>query len=272
MTAASNIVLEQWLNAAAIQLKQADVASARLDTELLAGWVLGQNRTWLHAHPDHKLTPTQHQKLMHALARRRAHEPLAYITGSKEFYGRDFMVDKDTLVPRPESEAFLELVANFPGDPVLIDIGTGSGILAITAVLEHPSWSATATDVNPRTLKVARANAQKLGAQNLVFKQQNLLVNDASHYDIVMANLPYVPATLAAKPDLSHEPPGALFAGKDGLDTYRALFQQLAERSDQPTAVLTESLLSQHGEMTILAKAAGFRLHTTADLVQYFKS
>jgi len=265
MTASSKIPrLDDWL-------KQASPDLSRLDSELLISHVLSKPRIWLHAHSEYKLSPKELSKLKVLLKRRISGEPIAYILGSKEFYGRDFDVNKDVLVPRPESESFIELIKNLPEQQKFIDIGTGSGILAITSVMECPKWSGTATDIGPKALKVAQKNAQKLGAQNLVFKVQNLLVDDAENYDVVLANLPYVSQSLLDKPDISHEPKVALFAGQDGLDLYRQLFDQLANRSPKPTYLLTESLEKQHQDMKAMAQKAGYKLSKTSDLVQLYE-
>ncbi len=274
MTANSKtLTLEPWLAQAADQLHESDIASVKLDGELLACFVFSKSRTWLHGHPEHELTVAEQKQLDVLLARRLQHEPIAYILGSKEFYGRDFIVNTDVLVPRPESEDFIEIINSTPGGNLtFIDIGTGSGILAVTTALEKPTWSGTATDISPGALKVAQENAQKLGAKNLVFKKQNLLANGAQNYDIVIANLPYVPNNLRKKPDIAHEPEIALFADNNGLALYQELFQQVAVRKQKPAHILTESLLDQHEDLEKMAGGAGYELVETKGLVQHFSN
>ncbi len=246
------------------------ISSAVLDSEILVSHVLNKPRTWVHAHSQERLSQNQHRQLNRFLQRRAAGQPIAYITGQKEFYGRNFIVSPEVLIPRPESENFIEIVKTLPSNLKFIDIGTGSGILAITSVLVQPTWSGVATDISQAALKVAQKNTRKLGAKNLVFKVQNLLVDDTKKYDVVLANLPYVPQNLFNKADISFEPKIALFAGEDGLDIYRELFKQIMARKHKPTHILTESLLNQHKQIEQLAKSAGYRLGESRGLIQHF--
>lgn len=262
--------IDAWISNSANKLSEADIESAQLDAELLVSGVIAQSRTWLHSHPEHKLTNTEQQKLDELLQRRLNHEPLAYILGFKEFYGREFAVTPDVLVPRPESEGFIDIIKTLSQDLKFIDIGTGSGCLAISIALEQPSWSGTATDISREALNVAKQNARNLKAKNLVFKVQNLLVGDDGYYDLMIANLPYVPNNLRNKSDIKHEPEIALFADHDGLALYQELFQQLRHRKHQPTHILTESLLTQHQDLEKLASNAGYRLGETRGLIQHF--
>lgn len=273
MTANSKTpTLNDWLAIATTKLARAGIVSARLDAELLVSFVLSKERIWLHAHPEFLLSGAVQKKLNPLLNKRARHEPLAYILGSKEFYGRDFITTTDVLVPRPESEDFIEFIKEFDESGLqFIDIGTGSGILAISTALEKPSWSGVATDIGKETLKVAQKNANKLKPKNLVFKVQNLLANDTEKYDLVIANLPYVPNSLRGKPDISHEPEIALFAGTDDLDLYKELFTQVADRQHKPMHILTESLLTQHMRLKNIARAAGYKLEDTKGLIQHFR-
>lgn len=237
----------------------------------MAASVLHVSRTWLHAHPEHELSQTEQQKLDELLKRRLKHEPTAYILGFKEFYGRDFAVTSDVLVPRPESEDFIEIIKTLEVDDLkFIDIGTGSGCLAVTIALEQPTWSGTATDVSRSALNVAKQNAKKLKAKNLVFKVQNLLADDTQNYDLIIANLPYVPNNLRNKPDIKHEPEIALFADHDGLALYQELFKQIKVRKHKPLHILTESLETQHKHLKKLAENAGYVPKETKGLVQHY--
>lgn len=267
----NNQTLKTWLANAAKHLDDEGIGSSRLDSELLASFVLKKPRTWVHSHGEHQIRNVEQQTLHTLLGRRVTEEPIAYIIGSKEFYGRDFLVNKDVLVPRPESEDLINIIKTIPVNNLrFVDIGTGSGVLAITTAFEQPTWSGIATDISPRALKVAKQNADQPGVHNLVFKQQNLLANDSADYDVVIANLPYVPKKLRGKPDIAHEPEIALFADNDGLAMYEGLFQQLAVRSQKPTHILTESLVEQHKGLTKLAQTVGYRLHETRNLIQHF--
>jgi len=263
--------VDTWISKSSKELSGTGLESARLDAELLVSHVLGKPHTWVHGHGEHQMS-TAKQKQLDSLLKRRVHyEPLAYLVDSKEFYGRDFVVSRDVLVPRPESEDLIEIIKSTEvNDLKFIDIGTGSGILAITTALEQPTWSGIATDISPKALNVAKQNAEKLKAKNLVFKVQNLLANDAENYDLVIANLPYVPNNLRNKPDIAHEPEIALFADHDGLALYEELFQQIAARQHKPTHILTESLKTQHKDLEKLAVDAGYQLQETKGLIQHF--
>ena len=128
-------------------LKQAEQSVSYLDAELILAHALGQNRTFLHAHPEQPLSGTEETTANHLLTRRQNHEPIAYLTGQKEFYGRIFKVTKDTLIPRPETEALID-VAKHLNPATILDVGTGSGCIAITLAKELPNPPVEATDIS----------------------------------------------------------------------------------------------------------------------------
>lgn len=264
--------IANWLKSSQEKLESASVSTPRLDVQLIACNILGQTRAWLLAHPDFIIEPAVQASLDNMLQRRLLHEPLAYIFGQKEFYGRSFTVNKHVLVPRPDSEDVIELALGIPDKAMrILDIGTGSGILAITIALERPEWTVTASDISSDALFVAKANSTDLGVNSQVeFIQQDLLTEDIALYNLVIANLPYVPDTMATNSDLAAEPSIALFSGHDGLDHYRRLFEQLGTRTPAIPNVITESLVSQHSEMTRLASDAGYTLNDSKHLAQHF--
>jgi len=249
-------------------------ATPRLDAEVLLCYVLNKDRTWLHAHSDDIITDAKAKKYQTLVDRRASGEPVAYITCVKEFYGRDFKVNKHTLVPRPESESFIDELKKLKQDHnihgflhSILDMGTGSGCLAITTKLECADTYVTATDTSATALKVAIANALHYSAP-IVFKKQSLLTSDKEGYDVILANLPYVPENMQDS-SIMHEPAKALFSGNDGLDHYRKLFTQLSNKHIR--FVMTESLLSQHTEVAKLANNASYELYSTNGLVQVFR-
>lgn len=214
-------------------------ASPRLDAEVLARHILGWSAdTWIVR--QRESPPVGFiDAFSDAIARRRAHEPVAYITGLKEFYGRPFEITRDVLIPRPETECVVEeALAAIDASPAaatgprVADVGTGSGCLAITLALERRLASVVATDVSPPALDVAARNAERLGADSRVsFQQVSLLGDAAEAFDVVVSNPPYVPvadrSTLV--PDVrDYEPAGALFGGEDGLVVIRALLPAAA--------------------------------------------
>lgn len=230
--------VDGFLAMASAALTAAHINSARLDSELLLVHVLAQPREYLLAHGDKAISKPDWQALCLLLARRVAREPLAYLVGSKAFYGRNFIVTPDVLVPRPESEQLIDeldriLAKQHPTDATtsqattLADVGTGSGCLAITAQLEHPGLSVIASDVSPAALAVAQQNAHQLGA-NVQFIQSDLLAQYpiGQPLDIIMANLPYLDQAWhdsAISPELASEPAAALYAADHGSDLIQKL-------------------------------------------------
>jgi release factor glutamine methyltransferase len=213
-----------------------DSQSAWLDAELLARSILGWNLTEWLTRQDRPATEAFLHAFDAALTRRRAHEPVAYITGTRDFYGRSFAVSPAVLIPRPETEllvdgalaALRERRHAGVSAPDVIDIGTGSGILAVTIALESPEARLVATDVSDAALTVAAANATRFGvADHIAFRQTSLLGNSAGGtFDLVVSNPPYVGNRdrTALMPDVRDYEPGlALFGGDDGLDVIRAL-------------------------------------------------
>jgi release factor glutamine methyltransferase len=266
-----NMTIQEWLDDATDKLKKHKIPSARLDSLVLLEYVLVTPRVTLLSHPETDLPATTLVKLNAALAQRLDDIPVAYITNKKEFYGRDFLVNEHVLIPRPETERMIELVKNLAIEaPTIADIGTGSGCIAITLALEIPDSSVVATDISPDALIVAKNNAKHLGAQ-VTFKYSDLLEAVASRtFDVVCANLPYVPESLVSSPEITKEPANALFSGIDGLDHYHRLFIEAAEHADPPRYIVTEALESQHKVLKKLAALAGYQLLRTDILVQLF--
>jgi len=261
------MTVNNWLRESKKTLSNSGSNSAYLDTLLILEHVISSDRVHILAHTDQQLTQTQIEQLTRLLNRRKNREPIAYLTNKIEFYGRMFYVDSHVLIPRPESETFMELLSQFIGNSsTLLDLGCGSGILGITAKLEHPNLNVTLADIDNDALTVAKHNAELLHA-NVSFAEQDLLTQDNS-FNIIVSNLPYVPTELQLEPELSFEPDVALFSGHDGLDHYRRLWNQL--KNNPAKLVLTESLVSQHNQMIEYAKEAGYVLRATRLLIQVF--
>jgi release factor glutamine methyltransferase len=202
---------------------------ARTDAELLLLYVLEKNKAWLIAHGDELLSSDLSSSYFELLERRRRGEPIQYITGETEFYGLPFHVTPDVLIPRPETEHLVEkvlgLAANF-STPRIVDVGTGSGAIAVALAHHLPQAAITAIDLSASALAIARANAKRNGVA-IRFLEGNLLAPVADEqFEIVVSNPPYVPAadsdTLAVEVR-DYEPALALFAGDDGLEVYRRL-------------------------------------------------
>lgn len=263
----------QWLKRAEFLLTEAGVATARLDSLILLEDVTNENRAHLLAHPELELSLNQEEQLDTMLQRRRHHEPLAYIRSKVAFYGRDFIVNKHVLVPRPESESMIEILQRYGEAPTIIDIGTGSGALAISAKLGRPKSKVIAIDIDENCLAVAKQNAARLNA-DITLQHGDLLRNidltKCTGPIVILANLPYVPDQYEINNAAKHEPKLALFGGADGLDLYRVMFDQLSQLEDQKLIVITEALESQHCALTGIAKNHGFTPMKTDGLAQSF--
>jgi release factor glutamine methyltransferase len=206
-------------------------AEARLDAELLLRDALGgwDRAAWLSRRDDAVLDGIE-ARFSNLVRRREAREPVAYIRGVQAFYGRDFAVGPGVLIPRPETEllvdAGLAAVAGLPA-PAVLDIGTGSGCLAITFALECPGATVVATDISAEALTIAAGNATRLGAgAHVTFVHAASTAAESGPFDLVVSNPPYVPEgdREALQPEVRlHEPSTALFAGADGLDVLRAI-------------------------------------------------
>jgi len=265
-----------WLSYAKGKLETAGIATARLDSQLLLADELEHDRSWLLAHLDTVITEETHTKLDEQIEERAKHVPLAYIRGKTEFYGREFLIDRRVLEPRPESETMIDILKRLPGadgNLEIIDVGTGSGALAITAKLELPKAKVIATDIDPGCLQVAEQNAAKHHVA-IEFAQGDLLepINSVPGLSVItIANLPYVPDDHQVNQAALQEPRTAIFGGADGLDPYRKLFAQAAAFSERPRYILTESLPPQHKQLAFIAARHGFRQTTEDDFIQVFE-
>ncbi len=204
-----------------------------LDLDCLLGYITGHDRTWLYAHPEITLNKNQKTKLNQLIKRRLKGEPIAYLLGHKEFFGLDFIVNKHTLIPRPETELLVEEVLSTQNITTIADIGTGSGCIAIVLAQNRPDWKIYATDISSDALRVARKNSLK-NKTEIIFKKGNLLQPVKNiNLDAIVANLPYVPnprsnqKTNTYTRGLKFEPKNALYAGRDGLNLFKQFFQQI---------------------------------------------
>jgi len=267
----SVLTVNDWLAEATRQLVFNNVPSARLDAELLLAHTLRQPRTWLHGHGDEPLTDRMVEIANARLDLRLDRVPVAYIIGHKEFYGRRFKVTTATLIPRPESESLIELLnTTVPKNESLlkeralrlVDVGTGSGILGITAKLEHPDLDVTITDISRHALKVAGENAVALHAE-VTSLQSNLLAEYPFVADIILANLPYVNPEWERSPETDHEPALALFAEKNGLALIFELLLQTKTKLALGGKLILEADPEQHADITKEAIKNGLVLTET---------
>jgi release factor glutamine methyltransferase len=237
--------LRQALAHARDILTDSSIEDASLEGEILLRHVLGMNRSQLYSDLDLDLSP-EHEKTMNLLLeRRRQGEPSAYITGHREFYGLDFRVDRNVLIPRPESELLVELAIRLVRSRTIssiADIGTGCGAIAISLVVNLPQATVYATEISPSALEVARSNCLKHGVvDRVILLQGDLLEPLIGPVDMIVANLPYVrEADLPRSGPLSFEPVLALNGGKDGLDKISILCRQAGEKLHKRGCLLLE--------------------------------
>lgn len=252
-------LLRDWLNDASHQLTKIGISSSALDAEIILADALQKDRTYLHAHPEQIINHNQVKIANHNLESRLKRMPIAYIIGHKEFYGHKFKVSPDTLIPRPESETIIELLAdileNNPRDqPVkLVDVGTGSGCLGITAKLEFPNINVTLLDISNQALVIAMQNAKNLSA-NVEIIQGNLLRDYPIKIDILIANLPYVDRLWDRSPETNYEPSLALFADNHGLDIIEKLILQTNDNLVIGGYLILEADPEQHHILIKFAK------------------
>jgi release factor glutamine methyltransferase len=240
------------LRDAIAQLESNHVPSAPLAAELLLMHTLGRDRTWLYAYPEHQLDASTHERYFSLIARRASGVPTQHLTGHQEFWGLDFEVTPDVLIPRPETEHVIEVAldrlgaasgGNAPPDNaalLIADVGTGSGCIAIALAHELPNAMITATDISARALEVARRNAIRHGvAQRIEFVECNLLEallhqspvtsHQSPLFHIIVSNPPYIARSEAAtlpREVREHEPESALFGGETGTEIYAPLIAQ----------------------------------------------
>ena len=244
--------------------------TARLDAELLMAHALGVTRSELLLRHQQEAAPPPFAALVE---RRERHEPVAYIVGSKEFYGREFLVAPGVLIPRMDSETTLAAALEaVPAARRVLDCGVGSGALLLTVLAEMPAAEGIGIDRSAEALEIASANAEQLG----LAERTRLLrrdwdqpgwVADLGRFDLVLANPPYVEddAPIAATVR-EWEPEGALFAGPDGLDACRMLIPQLSGLLADGGAAVVEIGASQAGQVTEIAARAGFTSELRRDL------
>lgn len=264
--------IADWLSSSTKLLTEADIPTARLDCLVLLEDAINKNRAHLLSHPETYLTKAQLSSLTEQLTLRIQHHPLAYIRGKTEFFGRNFIITTDVLEPRPESETMIELLLKQPSVHTIIDVGCGSGALGITAQLELPSANVIALDIDSACLAVTKRN-NDLHKKAIQIVQSDLL-SAVSNKDLdgacLLANLPYVPDDFSLNQAALNEPRLAIFGGQDGLDLYRKLFKQIAERSVRPKMILCESLPNQHQALSDLARGYGFTCSEEEDFIQLF--
>lgn len=240
--------IKHLLSRSILELKKAGIPTPELDANILASASLDKDSVFLFSHSDYLPTNSEYSKFRRYVKRRCNLEPIAYILGHKEFYGNDFFVNKNTLIPRPETEFLVEEMLNIIREKLrsnlnqhlsIIDIGTGSGCIIISLILDliesnllNNNLSFCATDISSRALYVARKNARKFNVNNYIkFFNSDLFKNKKlpKKFDIVIANLPYVPIESRTKKreSIDFEPQSAIFSQNNGMELVLNLLKHI---------------------------------------------
>jgi release factor glutamine methyltransferase len=251
--------------ASAIHTLEQASDSPRLDAEVLLARALDLPNSYLYAHPEDVLDDAAVRRYFSAVERRRAGSPLAYITGEKEFWSLTLAVGPGVLVPRPETELLVELaLREIPrqGEYCVLDLGTGSGAIAIALASERPNCRIVATDINGAALTIARQNARQHGVANIEFLEGDwtAAVADRSfgQFDLVVSNPPYVRAGDPVLEQLRYEPGSALIAGIDGLDAVRVLARDCGKLLKPNGLLILEHGADQREEVSAILAAGGW--------------
>jgi len=247
-----------------------DLGLARLDAQMLLLHALGRtphDRAWLLAHDGDALDAAAHSRFDAALQRRLCGEPLAYITGHQEFYGLDLQVDARVLCPRADTETLVDWALELlPPQARVVDLGTGSGAIALAIKHQRPDVQMHARDFSADALAVAQANAQRLELE-VEFSQGSWLDGVTGPFDAIVSNPPYIAAADPHLAALTHEPLEALASGNDGLDDLRAIIRQAPACLVPGRWLLLEHGYDQALAVCKLLRAAGFAdVQSRADL------
>ncbi|SHJ10960.1 release factor glutamine methyltransferase [Rubritalea squalenifaciens DSM 18772] len=251
------------LEAGTTWLEKKGIEDARRNMQLMICHQLDCSKIQLYTRFDEPLDESALAPLRVMLKQRGEGVPLQHLLGTVEFYLRDFHTDARALIPRPETEELAEILIKrfkLPESPAILDMGTGSGVLGITLAKEIPSAAVTCADVSTDALSLAEQNATALDAQNIRFVHSDLFSQIEGGYDLIVANLPYVPETdrPSLAPELAHDPDLALFGGQDGLDIIRTFIQEAPSYLNPGGIIALEIGIHQNEEVEKLLSATGF--------------
>jgi len=228
----SNVSYQYILQQAKSRLSTVSNESVCLDVEVLLAHAANFSRAQLWTHAEQPIKPTVLQLFERLLQRRMNGEPVAYILGEKEFWSMMLRVTPDTLIPRPETECLVEEVLKCADHTTIrvLDLGTGTGAIALALSRERPAWQITAVDISAAALEIAKYNAQKHAISNIIFLQSDWfsVIDTTSQFHIILSNPPYIRNNdpLMAQGDVRFEPKQALLAGEQGLDAYQQIITQ----------------------------------------------
>ncbi|WP_036217022.1 peptide chain release factor N(5)-glutamine methyltransferase [Marinospirillum minutulum] len=265
---AKGLTLSEWLAAAYLQLQKAGIDNARQEADYLLGHLLQKNSAYFYAYPEVELQAKQLEQLEVWLKERITGKPLAWILGEWEFWGLTLQVSPATLIPRADTERLVELALDLTLKPKarVLDLGTGTGAIALAIKSERPDWQVDAVDFKLDAVSLARKNARQLQLDIRVWQSDWWQQIPAQTYDLILSNPPYIHPKdpHLSQGDLRFEPKTALVGGEDGLQAYRELLTPIQNR-----LVTGGYLLVEHGYDQAAAVAALFSLANLRDIKTY---
>lgn len=245
----------------------------KLDAELLLSHIIEQPRSFLYAHPEQLLSPTQQTQVSTLAARRAQGEPMAYILGKQAFWSLSLRVTKDTLIPRPDTEALVAWTLDtFPNTPLSVaDLGTGSGAIALALAKERPAWQITATDCSSAALNIAQYNAAQHQLQTVDFYLGDWCAAlPKNTYNVILSNPPYIATNDPHLDALHHEPEHALVAKANGLAAIETIITQAMQKLSEGGALVIEHGYQQAKAVAALMQHAGYiRIENRQDLAKH---
>ena len=259
------MILEQTIQQAYKTLKESNINSYQLDAEIILSNIMGVTREFLITNNNHKVTRDVIQKYLIAIERRKRNEPVAYITGTKEFWSNDFMVNHDTLVPRPETELLIyKLISFYKTKKInILDIGTGSGCILLSLLSELTKAKGTGVDISSKAIITAISNAKKMKlldrSRFKVFNFENFY---STKYDLIVSNPPYIPfkdIKNLSKDIKNYEPLVALNGGNDGLDIIKKIIYKSDYLLKRNGTLAIEIGYNQYSKVNKLLKYNGYR-------------
>jgi len=254
------MTIGDWITLAVDRLEQVGVGSARLDADLILAHILCVPREQVLTHPEDSLPRAKVTEANRLLAARLERRPLVHLTGQREFYGLNFKITPEVLTPRVETEDMVEVVIkSAPKNGHLLDVGTGSGAIAIAIKKHRSDLLVTASDVSHEALEVAKRNARKHATQ-IKFVQSDLFSAVSGQFDVITANLPYLRDDAELMPEVGYEPKVALLGGTDGLELYRIFIGSIKSHLKTGSFVLIEADPWQHADIIKLARPVGLNV------------
>lgn len=249
--------INNWLKEATEKLKKHSITSAALDAEVLLSFIMKKSREYILSHPETVLMEEQIKSLNQLIDRRKKGEPVAYLINQKEFFGLDFYVNKNVLVPRPETELLVEAVLSHVKNDfsyTIADIGTGSGCIAVALANKLPKARIFATDISRQALAVAEKNAKTYKVESQIeFRHGNLVDALEIPVDTIVANLPYLPKS-EYKKEISFEPDQALYSKNEGMEYLETIMKQAPSKLNRDGAMILEIHPPQSTEIKKIAQ------------------